>query len=885
MLDFARSIVDTSDFPARWWCGQWSPLHGWTHIVADLAVFGAYFAIPCVLLYFIRKRPDTPFPRIFWLFGAFILACGTGHLIEATIFWHPWYRLSAVVKVATAAVSWATVAALIPILPKAIRMPGLAAVNTQLEQTNATLKAEVAERRRAEVALREAEAHYRSLVESADMILVRVAPTGKFLYTSPQAERISGYTADEQMRDQSIIDRHVYPEDHEKLELLRQTRRELRPESLELEIRYLHPDGSTIWGDVRQVPVTDESGAIVYYDITILNITERKQAEALVRESEQRLRLVFDSAKDYAILTLDPQGRVTSWSLGAERIKGYQASEILGQHFSCFYTDEAVEGGLPEKELQIAAREGRFEDESWRVRKDGSRFWANVVINALKGEDGELIGYSKIVRDLTDRQRLEARFRATVESSLDAVVTIDEQGKVIGWNPQAQTIFGWSYEEIVGRSLAETIIPPAYRDAHRAGLERFLATGEGPMLNQRLELSALRRNGQEFPIELSISPLQIGGGYQFSAYVRDLTERKRAESLFQLAVEAAPNAMLMVDAKGKINLANAAAESMFGFTRKELVGQPVELLVPVDIQDKHTELRKEFFANPQKRQMGVGRDLYGRRKNGSQFPVEIGLSPIETFEGSFVLSAIVDITERKWAECLIIQQKDEMQDFLSIIAHDLKHPIVSIQGLLSILQEESANRLNPEGREYIGLCLDECHRMKEIFSQLGTLARIGRSEIQIEEVDLPDFFQILANRFQELTDRRQAVIEINCPDSKASFAKLQVEEALENLLENALNYGCPKPGAKVGIKCTVNKTSIDIEVSDDGPGVDPMHHTRVFEMFRRLHPEGPVSGSGIGLTAVKRLMKRLNGIVTLESAPGQGAKFTISFPRKPQRGE
>ena len=133
-------LFDTADFPARWYCGSWSAIHGWTHVAADVAIFGAYAAIPCALLYFAQRRRDVPFLPVFWLFGAFIFFCGFGHMVEATLFWQPWYRFSAVVKVCTAVVSWATVIALIPVVPKALALPGLAAVNAEVARVNDDLK-------------------------------------------------------------------------------------------------------------------------------------------------------------------------------------------------------------------------------------------------------------------------------------------------------------------------------------------------------------------------------------------------------------------------------------------------------------------------------------------------------------------------------------------------------------------------------------------------------------------------------------------------------------------------------------------------------------------------------------------------------------------------
>jgi len=251
---------------------------------------------------------------------------------------------------------------------------------------------------------------------------------------------------------------------------------------------------------------------------------------------EERFRLLVDTVKDYAIFMLDPEGRVASWNTGAERLKGYHAEEILGRHFSCFYPPKDVQAGLPARALETAAAQGRSENEGWRVRKDGSHFWAHVVLTALRDEAGTLVAFAKVTRDLTEQRRAAEVLRAgeeyarrVVDAAYDAFVAIDQDGVISSWNRHAEDMFGWSREEAIGLSLAETIIPAQHRDAHRRGLKHFLATGEGPVLNRVIEITAVRRDGAEFPVELTISPLTVGQKYVFTAFVRDITQRKEAE--------------------------------------------------------------------------------------------------------------------------------------------------------------------------------------------------------------------------------------------------------------------------------------------------------------------------------------------------------------------
>jgi PAS domain S-box-containing protein len=536
-----------------------------------------------------------------------------------------------------------------------------AAVQQQRE-LSARLKDEIAERKRAAEQL----SRLAALVECSDDAIIGKSLDGVILTWNAGAERLYGYSAAEAVgKPISLL---VPPERSDEIPaILAQLK---RSESLDhYETIRVHKDGRRL--DVYETisPVKNAAGHIVGASNIARDITERKRAE-------ERFRLAVEASPSGQIM-VSSEGVMLLVNTEAERMFGYPREEMLGRQVEILVPERfrqqhpSLRGGFfaaPKARPMGAGRE------LYGLRKDGREFPLEIGLSPIRLGD-QLCVLSTVV-DISERKRLEERYRSIVQSALDAVVTMDEQGRVTDWNPQAEEIFGWRRDEAVGQLLSELIIPARYHQAHRAGLQRFLRTGEGRLLNRRLELEALRRGGEEFMVELTISVNDLQSGYEFSAFIRDITERKRWEERFQATVESAPTAMLMIDSSGSIVLANAEVERLFSYPREELIGQPVEILVPQRFREQHPSLRMAFFASPQARRMGVGRDLYGRRKDGSEFPVEIGLSPVHTMEGTFVLSSIADISERKEAE-----------EKLKAINERLEELVARRSGFIRLLQD------------------------------------------------------------------------------------------------------------------------------------------------------------------------------------------------------
>lgn len=288
-------------------------------------------------------------------------------------------------------------------------------------------------------------------------------------------------------------------------------------------------DGSWFWANAVTTAIWTETGVFQGYSTIIRDVTPLKREEDELRKSEQRFRLLVEGVREYAIFLVDPEGSVASWNAGAARIIGYRAEEIIGQQITCFYPAEDVQEGKPDRLLRIARDDGQHEDEGWRVRKDGSRFWASVLITALYDGDGNLKGYSEVIRDLTERKRTEQALLSVVNNVVDGIITTDESGKIESFNPAAERIFGYPARDVIGQNVT-LLIPETF---HRE--EDDLAAGSSTrMVRAKLigvgrEVVGRRKDGTEFPMDLAVTSFRMGERRYFTGILRDISASKRQE--------------------------------------------------------------------------------------------------------------------------------------------------------------------------------------------------------------------------------------------------------------------------------------------------------------------------------------------------------------------
>jgi PAS domain S-box-containing protein len=377
----------------------------------------------------------------------------------------------------------------------------------------------------------------------------------------------------------------------------------------------------------------------------------------------------------------------------------------------------------------------------------------------------------------------------------------------------------------------------------------------------------------------------------------DITERKRAEERFRLAVEAAPNGMVIVNREGRIVLANSQTEKMFGYRREELIGQKVEMLAPALLRLSHGALRTAFFSRPEARPMGAGRELYACRKDGTQFAVEIGLNPIETAEGTWVLSSIVDITERKRAEEAIhrlnaelekrVRERTaeleaankELEAFAYSVSHDLRAPLRGIDGWSLALAEDYGERLDERAQQYLDKVRSETQHMGLLIDDLLQLSRVSRTEMQREPVDLTSLARHIAAGLREGCPERQIEFVIE-PGLRASGDARLLEVVLTNLLGNAIKFTSPRAEARIQFGRSGGDGTPVYYVRDNGVGFDMAYASTLFGAFQRLHKSSEFPGTGIGLATVQRIIHRHGGRVWADAQAGRGATFYFTIEAK-----
>jgi PAS domain S-box-containing protein len=490
----------------------------------------------------------------------------------------------------------------------------------------------------------------------------------------------------------------------------------------------------------------------------------------------------------------------------------------------------------------------------------------------------------------------EARFRAVTETASDAIISADRHGRIRYFNPGAERIFGYAAQDMVGEPLTR-LMPERFRKPHSEGLQRYLSTREAKVIGQTVELVGLHKDGREFPIDLALASSEVNSDLFFTAIVRDITVRAEAdrdlrasEARFRDLLESAPDAVLITDNQGEIQLVNAQAELLFGYRRQELVGQKIEMLIPERYRGAHAGHRTGYVDAARTRPMGAGLALYGRRKDGTEFPVSIGLSPTRTDRGLMVFCDVRDITDQRANEAQIQDlnrrlQLDnaelaavnkELEAFSYSVSHDLRAPLRAIDGFSQALVEDAGPLLNKEHHSHLDRVRQAAQRMGLLIDDLIKLARVTRADVKIDDVDMTGIARQVATGLQDATPERQAEFVI-APNLRANGDLRLLQVALDNLLSNSWKFTAPRSPARIELGETKIDGKAAFFVRDNGVGFDMSYAGKMFGAFQRFHDAREFAGTGIGLATVQRIIHKHGGRIWAESQPGNGATFFFTL--------
>jgi PAS domain S-box-containing protein len=876
-----------------------------------------------VLVYFARRRPDLPFAWMFWMFGAFIIGCGTTHLMEVVTTYLPVYRLAGLIKLLTAAVSLATAAALVPLVPRALLLRSPRELEREVEErtaelarANEALRAEVAVRRRAEEELRESEGRLRLFTDTAPAAIAMFDRDMRYLAVSRR------WLADYRLAEDVLGRSHyeVIPEIPDRWRAIH--RRALAGEVLRAdEDPFERADGSVQWLRWEVRPWHRGTGEVGGIIIFAEEITQRKLAAAALRESEELFRVVVEAAPNGMVM-VGPDGAIVLANAQMHKMFGCEAGELVGQSVERLVPERSRGPHADFRAGFFAAPETRAMGrgrELFGVHKDGSEFPVEIGLNPIHTGGGDFVLASVI--DVTERKRSEealrqseARFRTMLEfhqavmnNMAEGLYAVDTRGVVTYVNPAAEALFGWSQADLLGRKMHDVTHHhhPDGRPFPAAECAGLRVLQEGVVLKEH-EDAFIRKDGTFFPVVFSASPLTSGEKtIGIVVGFRDDTQHKQAkqalrasEARFRQLADLMPQLAWMARPDGHIYWYNRRWYDYTGTTLGQMEGWGWQSVHDPAELPRVLERWAVSIATGEPLDM-----VFALRGADGRFrPFLTRVVPLRGEDGRILqwFGTNTDISDQKRAEeevrrlaagleervrertAELEAANKELEAFSYSVSHDLRAPLRAIDGFSNILLQEHAAGLSADGREYLGLVRDNARQMGQLVDDLLAFARLGRQPIQKRTVDSARIVRLCLDELRpEYEGRRVEIVLGDLPPCKAEPSLLK--QVWVNLIANALKYTRKREAARVEIGCREGEGGGGpvYFVEDNGVGFDMRYAHKLFGVFQRLHRAEDYEGTGVGLAIVQRIVHRHGGRVWAEARPDQGAAFFFTLGSSP----
>ena len=747
--------------------------------------------------------------------------------------------------------------------------------------------------------VRRAEEKYHSIFENAIEGIFQSKPDGRFITVNPALAQILGYDSPEEViKTFTDFPRQLFVKPEVAMEIERTLREHGVLESSEFQA--YRKDGQKIWLSLNMRVVNDEAGAEICREGAIEEITERKRIEEERLKSQQQYKSLVQSI-DGIVWELDVKTfTFTFVSKQVERLLGYTPDQWINEpNFWADHLHPDDRAGVLEFCLQATSRNEDHEFDYRMIATDGRVVWLRDIVT-VDNSNIEFPRLRGVMVDITERKRAEqslteseARKDAILKSALDCVVTVDHEGKIIDFNPAAEQTFGYTRESVVGKIMADLIIPPSLRGRHKIGFARYLASGCSSMLGTRIEMPAMRADGSEIPVELTITPIGELPRPTFTAFIRDLTEHKRAEDELRKSeeryrdlVENAHDIIYEHDLEGNYTSINKAGELITGYSREETL----ELDLAKTIAPEYLEKARQMIRRKLSGQTVTAYELETIAKDGRRIAVEVNTRLV--FHNGLpigVQGIARDVTERKHLEDQLRQSQklEAVGQLAGGVAHDFNNLLTVIGGYSDLLLrrlpadspffasvaeiKKASDRASALTRQLLAFSRKQILQPKVL--DLNTLVsdvdkmlrRLIGEDIDLLTITEPDLGQVKADPGQI----EQVVVNlvVNARDAMSSGGKLTIETANMTLTQDY---------AQQHVHCAPGDY-VMLAVSDTGCGMDTAIRERIFEPFFTTKLEG--KGTGLGLSTVYGIVKQSGGNIWVYSEPGKGTTFKLYLPR------
>ncbi|BAU64683.1 two-component sensor histidine kinase [Stanieria sp. NIES-3757] len=912
LLNLTELLLANSSFMPHGMCYLWKPGLVGLHLLSNAVIALSYFSIPFTLVYILRKRPDIPFNGIFLLFAAFIVSCGIGHAFDIWTLWHPNYWLAGNIKAMTASVSLLTAIALIKVIPQIIALPSPQQMQEQIR-----------EREQAEIELIKERHFLQTLLNNLSDGIVACDQNGVLTLFNQATQEIHGLP-------QQFIHSENWAQYYDLYLPDGQTM--MSPEEIPL-FRALHGEAVRNvemmiipkQGEPRLLlangdPIIASDGEKLGAVVAMRDITERKLIEEALHESEARFSEAFSNAAiGIAIVSLEGQWLEINPALC--QMLNYSEAELLATNYQSITYPEDLDRDLLYVEQLISGEISSCQIEKRYLSKQGEIVWVHLSVSVVKNEKNQPLYFVALIKNITHRKEAEQalreserRFRAIFNSMFQFIGLLKPDGTVLEVNQTALDFGGFKLEEIVNRPFWEISWWRIDNKTQYQLQQAITQAASGEFV--RYEVDILGANERIATIDFSIKPVRDETG-QISLLIpegRDITaskkiqeELRKNEQRWQLAIQSTGDGIWDWNVQTNEVYYSPRWKEMRGYQNDEIRGnleQWAELVYPDDYELVMKAVEQHF-----NKRIPFKLEYRTLHRDGSYRWILTQGQAVWDKIGQVIrmVGAETDITERKQAQTELAQLNEQLEErvrqrtsqleqvnkillattsqlekrnqeldqFAYVASHDLKAPLRAIANLSEWLEEDLEDKLDDDTRHNLNLLRGRVHRLENLINGLLAYSRVGRvsSEFQLVSVE-----RLLNDIIDSLAVPPEFTIEIIGEMPTLRTQLLPLQQTLSNLIDNAITHH-PRQDGKVSISVVEQENFYEFTITDDGKGIDPKYHDKIFTIFQTLEARDNKESTGIGLSIVKKAVENQGGAIALKSQLGQGSSFRFTWKK------